>query len=89
MFKDPRNKPLNISTDDYSPVSQWKLWNEFWGIGYDKSFTHESTLGVSGRIAELEDYNSLRNNEAIGHGFGVLYGDGATECADNIIDAYG
>lgn len=41
------------------------------------------------RVATYEDYNSLRTHEDIELGYGVLYGDDATECAVHIDEVYG
>ncbi len=91
-FKDPRGKKLNIANDSYNKSTMSsKLWTDFWGIGATNAFVDGSTrkLGVSGRVAKLEDYNVLRESDDIGYGYGVLYADGATECANTIADAYG
>ncbi len=41
------------------------------------------------RVAGWEDYEALYNNADIEQGYGILYGDDATETADHINDAYG
>lgn len=41
------------------------------------------------RVAEGKDYEALYNDENIEQGYGILYGDDATETADHINDAYG
>lgn len=44
---------------------------------------------VKVRVATVDDYTNLRNNEEREFGYGVLYGDGATETLDKIEEAYG
>ena len=44
---------------------------------------------TSTRIAQIEDYEALFENEMIAQGYGVLYGDESTEPKTNIVDAYG
>lgn len=41
------------------------------------------------RVARLADYMALLNSPDIEQGYGILYGDDATETADNIENAYG
>lgn len=41
------------------------------------------------RVARLADYMALLNSHDIEQGYGILYGDDATETADNIENAYG
>ncbi len=41
------------------------------------------------RVAGWEDFEALYYNEHIEQGYGILYGDGASETADHINDAYG
>lgn len=51
-----------------------------WGLGAGLSNT---------RIAGIEDYEALFEDEMIAQGYGVLYGDESTEPKTNIVDAYG
>lgn len=101
-FENPTDIKLNIATDDYSinngndkdgnDITQ-KKWNEIKAIDYKgKTFTSSQPLGVSGRVATLEDYKTLFDksmNDIIEYGYGVLYADGATECAKHISAVYG
>ncbi len=91
-FQDPRDKDLNIATSDYSTTMKTTKWKGVWAkSSRTQNFdnTNAGKPGVSGRIATLTDYNDMRKSADIGYGYGVLYGDGATECAKTIQDAYG
>lgn len=91
-FEDPRNKNLNIATSDYSSKMTTTKWQGFWAkSSKSQKFngTNAGNPGVGGRIASFSDFNNMRLSDDIGYGFGVLYGDGATECARTIQDAYG
>lgn len=90
-FNDPRQTKLNIATDGYKVCSEEdrKLWSDFYGRNKASKFTSDGNLGVSGRVAEFDDYNNLRASEDIGYGYGVLYADGATACAKSVTDVYG
>lgn len=44
---------------------------------------------VKVRVATVEDYDNLRNGENREFGYGVLYGDGATETLEKIDEVYG
>lgn len=60
-----------------------KLWSS---ITSSNSFS----IPASGmRVARLADYMALLNSPDIEQGYGILYGDDATETADNIENAYG
>lgn len=60
-----------------------KLWSS---ITSSNSFS----IPASGmRVARLADYMALLNSHDIEQGYGILYGDDATETADNIENAYG
>lgn len=54
-----------------------------------KDVTNPSGANVSVRVASVEDYDNLRNAADREFGYGVLYGDGATETLDNVDEVYG
>ena len=54
------------------------------------TFSNSFSIPASGmRVARLADYMALLNSSDIEQGYGILYGDDATETADNIENAYG
>lgn len=60
-----------------------KLWSTI-------TFSNSFSIPASGmRVAGLADYMALLNSSDIEQGYGILYGDDATETADNIENAYG
>ena len=60
-----------------------KLWSTI-------TFSNSFSIPASGmRVARLADYMALLNSSDIEQGYGILYGDDATETADNIENAYG
>ncbi len=89
-FKDPSSTKFNIATDGYTVCaeSDKKLWTDFYGRNSQAKFSDEA-MSVKGRVAEFTDFNKLKESDDIGQGFGVLYADGATECANNVVEAYG
>lgn len=44
---------------------------------------------VNVRVATVKDYDNLRNGENREFGYGVLYGDGATETLEDVNEVYG
>ncbi|WP_294593566.1 hypothetical protein [uncultured Bacteroides sp.] len=61
-----------------------------WGSITSKESTEYFEDPISGmRVAEDKDYRALLNSDDIEQGYGVLYGDDATETADHINDVYG
>ncbi len=44
---------------------------------------------ANARVATAADFWELRADSYVEQGYGVLYGDDATETADDIVDAYG
>ncbi|WP_290044469.1 hypothetical protein [uncultured Muribaculum sp.] len=78
-FKAPGNLTLVDGTS--------KAWSE---ITSEKDYKIATfNYQGPGRIADLDDYAQLYQNESIEQGYGVLYGDGATGTATNIDVAYG
>ena len=60
-----------------------KLWSTI-------TFSNSFSIPASGmRVARLADYMALLNSSDIEQGYGILYGDDATDTADNIENAYG
>ena len=51
--------------------------------------TNPDGTKVKVRVATIYDYENLRNGENREFGYGVLYGDGATETLENIDEVYG
>lgn len=67
------------------------LWDDIPSSDYNGSFS--STRLKDGRevaVASYEDYNELwGNDEVLGQGFGVLYGDDARETLSKVDEVYG
>ena len=51
--------------------------------------TNPDETKVNVRVATVADYDNLRNGADREFGYGVLYGDGATETLENIEEVYG
>lgn len=61
-------------------------WTSIESSGVDAWFVQPDIAGV--RVATFDDYWALKQSDLIELGYGVMYGDDADKCADNIIDAY-
>lgn len=88
-FVNPANENLNISAKDYGTTMSTKKFTEIdftknatanWPINGVPNYTH---------IVNMNDFKALYDGENIEQGYGVLYGDGATETATNVSDIYG
>lgn len=74
-----------------------KTWAEIepYGVGvtdtqvHNRSFSAPATMGAKVRVASASDFASIYNSNAMGYGYGVLYGDGATSTAKTADEAYG
>lgn len=64
-----------------------KKWTDITSKVYNDSKGFERPAGM--RVAGYADYEALYSNPDIEQGFGVLYGDGATETAESLDDVYG
>ena len=63
-------------------------WTDIIGLGADKTFGNPSMKNA--RVATAADFWELRKEDShVEQGYGVLYGDDATETADDIVEAYG
>lgn len=96
--KNPKSPWIDVTADDfklYPPddgftiagTGEKKLWR-------DITVINNGSIGFEDpddekRVATYTDYNSLKTDENIEQGYGVLYGDDAIECATHIDDAYG
>lgn len=61
-------------------------WKDITSLGNDKSFDNPKMAHA--RVATSADFWELRGSN-IEQGFGILYGDDATQTADSIVKAYG
>lgn len=64
-----------------------KKWTDITSKVYNDTVGFERPAGM--RVAKYADYEALYSNPDIEQGFGVLYGDGATETAESLDDVYG
>lgn len=82
-FEDDKDKLLSIAG-----TTNTSLWEN---ITYKKpeDETFSTPNEATWKVASLEDYANLYNDPDIEQGFGILYGDEATQTADDINEAYG
>lgn len=95
--KNPREPWINVTPEDFKVYPEDGLTNAATGVKME--WTTITNLGNSNifgnpempkaRVATGEDFWELRKYSYIEQGYGVLYGDDATETADDIVEAYG
>lgn len=94
--KNPREPWINVTPEDFKVYPEDGLTNAATGdIMEWTDITQSNTTDGFGnpqmenaRVATGADFWELRNSY-IEQGYGVLYGDDATETADDIVEAYG
>lgn len=80
---------INIIPDDFSKnVYNWREWAVNI-ISYKSNQQFDGPAGKSYRIASYDDFAELYKTTEIEQGFGVLYGDDATDVSDDINVVYG
>lgn len=95
--KNPKEPCINVGPKDFKFYPENGLlaiagtrdnvsWENITNLPLTASF-EQPQPGM--RVAEDKDYRELFDNEDIEQGYGVLYGDDATETADHIRDVYG
>ena len=62
-------------------------WTEITYLREDKPFGNPSMRNA--RVATAADFWELKQDSHVEQGYGVLYGDDATETADDIVEVYG
>ena len=62
-------------------------WTEITYLREDKPFGNPSMRNA--RVATAADFWKLKQDSHVEQGYGVLYGDDATETADDIVEVYG
>ena len=67
----------------------WTPWDDISNSDHTGSFSDPNVNGKSIRVAEYDDFKALYETAEIEQGFGVLYGDDATEVLDDIDEVYG
>ena len=95
--KNPREPWINVTPGDFKIYPDDGLTNAATGVKME--WTTITNLGNSNifgnpemanaRVATGADFWELRKYSYIEQGYGVLYGDDATETADDIVEAYG
>lgn len=94
------DKGYGVAPGSYSfrlASGESKEWSEIAPCGvnlaadsvHKLSFSAPTTMGANVRVAKFSDYKSIYSNSNIAYGYGVLYGDGATETAGDEASAYG
>ena len=91
-FKPAGDTEFIMASDDNTGIDKAK-WGDIMSKDTNPWGTNEIEFGSpnlpsGGRIATYEDFRVLYESDDIEMGFGVLYGDGATDTADDIETAY-
>lgn len=94
--KNPREPWINVTPGDFKVYPEDGLTNAATGVkmGWTDIIQTNTTKGfgnpqmANARVATGADFWELRNSY-IEQGYGVLYGDDATETADDIVEVYG
>ena len=94
--KNPREPWINVTPGDFKVYPEDGLTNAATGgkMGWTDIIQNNTTDGfgnpqmANARVATGADFWELRNSY-IEQGYGVLYGDDATETADDIVEVYG
>lgn len=93
--KNPKEYWINVKPEDFNQSypadglftiagsGEKKKWSDITGTA---NFTEPKT---GWKVAGAADYQALFDSDNIKQGYGVLYGDGAEEAADDLNDAYG
>lgn len=96
--KNPREPWINVTPEDFKVYPEDGLTNAATGDKMEwtdiiQSNTTNDGFGnpqmANARVATGADFWELRKYSYIEQGYGVLYGDDATETADDIVEAYG
>lgn len=92
--QDRRNHKFLIDGYPDGNQNRYKTWASIGSGAYNQSFTNPPIPGFKTgcRIATQADYGVIYNSNnsipEVEYGYGVLYADGATETADDIVTAY-
>lgn len=94
--KNPFEPWINVTPEDFKVHPEDGLTNAATGdkmgwttiTSYDPKNEFGKPQMANARVATAADFWELRNRN-IEQGYGVLYGDDATETADDIVEAYG
>lgn len=95
--KNPFEPWINVKPEDFKVYPEDGLTNAATGdkMEWTNIVQNNTTNGFgnpqmeNARVAMGEDFWELRKYSYIEQGYGVLYGDDATETADDIVEAYG
>lgn len=95
--KNPFEPWINVKPEDFKVYPEDGLTNAATGdkMEWTDIVQNNTTNGfgnpqmANARVATGEDFWELRKYSYIEQGYGVLYGDDATETADDIVEAYG
>ncbi len=81
----------NVTPDHFTDGQHygWTAWDNIPNSARTGSFSDPTVNGKSIRVAEYDDFKALYETTEIEQGFGVLYGDDATEVLDDIDEVYG
>lgn len=95
--KNPREPWINVTPGDFKIYPEYGFTNAATGdkMVWTDIIQSNTTDGfgnpqmANARVATGADFWELRQYSYIEQGYGVLYGDDATETADDIVEAYG
>lgn len=95
--KNPREPWINVTPEDFKVYPEDGLTNAATGdkMEWTDIIQSNTTNGfgnpqmANARVATGADFWELRKYSYIEQGYGVLYGDDATETADDIVEVYG
>lgn len=91
--KNTKRPWINVKPDDFYVWGQYYEWSKWEKIKNSApstgSFTDPTVGGKSVSVASYDDFKELYTTPQIEQGYGVLYGDEATEVLDDIDQVYG
>lgn len=82
---------VNVVPDDFKTGQEYgkEAWNKITNQPYTGSFSDPTVNGRNIRVASYNDFKELYTTTEIEQGYGVLYGDEATEVLEDIDQVYG
>lgn len=78
----------NLTIVGQAGTYSWNYWKENGLANYENSFS-DPTATTGGRVASFQDYARLYKASNVEQGYGVLYGDEASETQGDLKSAYG
>lgn len=95
--KNSKSPWINVAPTDFHAPDNLAIagtddkttWESITNQNASETFGNPSLPNANARVATYDDYWTLRSNDFIEQGYGVLYGDDATETGDDIETVYG